>query len=138
MMIWKMLNQSQMRKKNDSLRVAEAEVGVIRQGVRIAITTGTENAADHLHITDEVDPDPLAVGAGVPHPIEDVDIEVVVDHLIVAIQGHALAHDRHIVGVTDPSLDQNHRRSRHPRSQRNQRNPTNRTRKRIKIMREQG
>lgn len=132
MMIWKTWTLSQRRKKRNSLRVAEAEVGVLRQDVHIVITTGHESAADLQAITDEADLDLLVVGDAVLPLIEDADTEAEVVRLIVAIRGRALVHDRPIVGVTDPnrSLDQSRRRSRR-RSRRNLRNPTRKRKKKV-------
>lgn len=61
---------------------------------------------------------------------EDVGTEAEVVRLIVAIRGRALGHDRLIVGVTDPNLDQSHRINR-PKSRRNPKNLTRRRRKKV-------
>lgn len=64
---------------------------------------------------------------------EDVGTEAEVVRLIVAIRGRALGHDRPIVGVTDPNLDQSRRRNR-PKSRRNLKNLTRRRRKKVKTL----
>ena len=67
----------------------------------------------------------------VPPLREDAGTEAEVVRLIVAIRGRALGHDRPIVGVTDPNLDQSRRRSR-PKSRRNPKNLTRRRRKKVR------
>jgi len=136
MMIWRTWTQSQRRKKRGSLLVAEAEVGVLRQDVRIVITTEHESEADLQAIIDEAVLDLLVVGDAVPPLIEDAGTGAEVVRLIVAIRGRALVHDRPIVGVTDPnrSPDQSRRKNR----RRSRRNPKNLTRRRRKKVRAQG
>lgn len=131
MMIWKTWTQNQRRKKRDSLLVAEAEVGVPRQDVHIVITTEHESAAGLQPIIDEAVLGLHVVGDAVPPLREDVGTEAEVVRLIVAIRGRALGHDRPIVGVTDPNLDQSRRRNR-PKSRRNLKNLTRRRRKKVR------